>query len=241
MTQLTAGLDPVSTMMREPIQRFTDVVRDLNSGDDASLSLYGSIVTPVFDPKRHTAHSVLVIPAVDLSMLRKLSQHGLQFGKNSIAAPLIMTPEYIQASLDTFPLELIEIKQFHHTLFGKDHFNDLSFDNAHIRLQCERELKTTLIGLRQGLLAAAGREKFISALESNVGEGILRTLRGLLWLKDQQKKTAAAIVLGEIEKLLDKKLTGLQNALDVNGHRGWDEFDALYKDVEALQEFADAM
>ena len=98
-----------------------------------------------------------------------------------------------------------------------------------------------MIGLRQGLLAAAGREKFISALESNVGEGILRTLRGLLWLKDQQKTTAATIVLGEIEKLLGKKLTGLQNALDVNGHRGGDEFDALYKDVETLQRYADAM
>lgn len=240
MTQCSTELK-LSSTMRGPIERFRNVVRELNPGEDAALSLYGAIVTPVFDPKRHIARSVLVIPSVDLAMLRKLSEHGLQFGKNSIAAPLIMTPEYIQASLDTFPLELIEIKQYHQILFGKDHFDGLSFDNAHIRLQCERELKTTLIGLRQGLLAAAGREKFISALESSIGEGILRTLRGLLWLKDHQETTAATEVLSEIEKLLDKKLTGLRNALDAGSQHGWNEFENLYHDVETLQRYADAM
>jgi hypothetical protein len=35
-------------------------------------------------------------------MLRCLAEHGLKLGKARIAAPLVMTPEYIQRSLDTF-------------------------------------------------------------------------------------------------------------------------------------------
>ena len=147
----------------------------------------------------------------------------------------------VEASLDTFPLELIEIQQFHLTLSGEDHFKDLEFDNKHVRWQCERELKTIQIGLRQGLLAAAGREKFIGALESDVGEGLMRTLRGLLWLKDQREAAPAGDVVAQAEKLIDRKLTGLRNAMDPNAHHGWNEFEVLYHDVEALQEFADAM
>lgn len=237
----TDRLSAIVQTMREPIQRFIDVVQNLSTPQDSALSLYGAITTPSFNPKRHVARSVLVLPKVDLSMLRKLSQHGVQFGKVSISAPLIMTSPYIKASLDTFPLELIEIQQFHVTVFGDDQFKELSFDHAHVRLQCERELKIVQIGLRQGLLAAAGREKFISALESDTAEGLLRTLRGILWLKDQKEAASAENVVTQIEKLMDRKLTGLRNAMDANAHHGWDEFELLYYDVEAMQEFADGM
>ena len=76
-----------------------------------------------------------------------------------------MTPDYIRSSVDTFPLELIEIQQMHLTLFSEVSFDELTFQDGHVRLQCERELKALLIGLRQVLLASAGEEKFIGVLE----------------------------------------------------------------------------
>ena len=68
-------------------------------------------------------------------------------GKAKIAAPLIMTQDYIQNSLDSFPLEFLEIQQHHLCLFGQDSFAELSFYQPHLRLQCERELKSMLIGM----------------------------------------------------------------------------------------------
>ena len=171
-------------------------------------------------------------------MAGRIALQGVKFGKAGITAPLIMTPDYIKTSLDTFPLELIEIGQHHLTIFGDDYFNDLNFEDKHVRLQCERELKTILIGLRQGLLAAAGREKFIGALEVDIGEALLRTLRGMLWLKGDRAAKPSAEVLAEVEKIADRKLSGVRAALDASGHHGWDEFDKLYQDVEALGEIA---
>lgn len=233
-------MDRIVESMREPLRRYVDLVRELAGAKGKALTLFGAVVAGIFDPKRHTVRNVLVVDQVDLAMLRRLSEHGTRLGKSHIAAPLIMTPPYIKASLDTFALELIEIQQQHLTLFGEDHFADLAFQDGHIRLQCERELKTILIGLRQGLLAAAGREKFIKALDAQVAETLLRTLRGLLWLKGQRIAKPAKEVVGKVEEIVERKLSGLRTALEPTAQHGWDEFERLYQDVEALGEAVNA-
>lgn len=240
MGEESSGWNRVAASMRQPLQRYAELVKELAGSNAKALTLFGAVVAGSFDPSRHTARSVLVVDRVDLSMLRRLAERGVKFGKARIAAPLVMTSSYIKGSLDTFPLELIEIKQQHATVFGNDDFTDLSFEDAHVRLQCERELKTILIGLRQGLLAAAGREKFLGALEMDVAEGLMRTLRGLLWLKGRKEAKPAAEVVTDVEKTVDRKLAGVRTALDPAAHHGWDEFETLYRDVEALGDIANA-
>ena len=239
MTEEWAGIERIKPAMQEPLREYARLVKELAGVSAKALTLFGPIAAGSFDADRHTARSVLVVEHVDFSVLRRLAEHGVKLGKVKISAPLIMTPGYIKTSLDTFPLEFIEIKQQHVTVFGTDYFEDLSFEDAHIRLQCERELKTVLIGLRQGLLAAAGREKFIGALEMDVGEGLMRTLRGLLWLKGQKEGKPAPEVLAEVEKIADRKLQGVRRALDPASRHGWGEFESLYRDVESLGEIAD--
>ncbi len=228
----------VAQPMHKPLREYAELIRELAAASAKGLTLFGAIVAGSFDASRQTARSVLVLDSVDLSILRRLAEHGGKLGKASIAAPLIMTPEYVKTSLDTFPLEFLEIKQQHVTIFGDDYFEELSLTDAHVRLQCERELKAVLIGLRQGLLAAAGREKFIGAMEMDAGEGLMRTLRGMLWLKGQKESKRAADVIVEVEKIADRKLPGISIALDPTARHGWAEFENLYHDVEALGEIA---
>lgn len=240
MTDAPQSLDRVVPLMREPLRDYVRLVRELGGSNALALTLFGAAATDSFDPSRQTARSVLIVESVDLSTLKRLAEHGAKLGKAHIAAPLVMTAEYIAESLDTFPLELIEIMQKHITLFGDDRFTDLKFEDTHVRHQCERELKVILIGLRQGLLAAAGREKFIGALEVDVAEGLLRTLRGLLWLKGTKEAKPAAEVVTDVEKITDRKLGGVRLAMDPSAHHGWSEFESLYRDVEALGKLADA-
>jgi len=240
MTGESAVWESIIEPMRRPLREYAELIEQLAGANAKALTFFGAIVTNAFDTQRHTARSVLVVERVDLSVLRRLAEHGTRLGKASIAAPLIMTPEYIKTSLDTFPLEFIEIKQRHLTVSGDDYFDGLTFEDAHVRLQCERELKSVLIALRQGLLAAAGREKFINALEVDVGERLMRTLRGLLWLKGQTEAKPAPNVLAEVEKIADRKLPGIRAAIHPAAHRGSEEFESLYRDVEALGEIANA-
>jgi len=205
-----------------------------------SLTLFGRVLDASFDVERHPIRSVLIVDKVDLHQLRRVGEDGVRLGRLGFCAPLVMTPAYIDASRDTFPLELVDIQLRHVTILGDDSFTGLAFEDTHIRLQCERELKTVLIGLRQGLLASAGDERRLGGVATEVGEGLVRTLRGLLWLRGTREYLTVSSLLDGVERSFERGLAGIRKALDPNEHHGWDAFQDLYRDVEALGAIVDA-
>ena len=233
------NMDHVVDHMQEPLTKYLDRVQTLAGANCLAIIGFGTIATSGFDPAKHIARSVIVLDKIDLAMLRELAKDGAKLGKARIAAPLIMTPVYINGSLDAFPLELLEIHQCHVCFVGTDYFTDLAFDERHLRLQCERELKTILIGMRQGLLAAAGREKLFGAMEGDVAERLLRTLRGLLWLHGQDEYVSSMDVVSRIEQETDRSLAGIRQALQDHRRHDWDDFTRLYDDVDGLKTLAD--
>lgn len=234
-----ARVESLPEALRAPIQKYTDLLAETIGERLQTLTVFGAAAVGAFDPRHHVVRNVITLSEVDLVALRQLSLHGATLGQHAIAAPLIMTPTYIHASLDVFPLELLEIQQAHVTLIGDDPFAELSFAEDDVRLQCERELKSLLIGLRQGLLASVGEEKFLAGLRLNAAETLARTLRGLLWLKGKREPLPAKAVLQEVESMTERSLPGIKIAFSLEAEHGWAEFTALYHDVAALGEVAD--
>jgi len=234
-----ASLESAAPTMRAALADYASLIGELAGDALAGLTLYGPVLGESFDPERMTATSVMVVSRIDLGLLRRLAEYGPKLGGSHISAPLVMTPGYIQGSLDSFPLELLEIHQGHVTLIGKDHFDALSFDAEHLRVQCEREFKRIGMRLRQGLLAAGSREDFLGALEVDIGQHLLRTLRGLIWLKGTRDTLSIDRVLAESERLVGDKLPGIGSAIRAHGEHDWTEFQSLYADVEKLAAMAD--
>ncbi len=234
------NLEGAPESMRAPLRRYAETLGQLAGDRARSLTLYGAIAVGTFRPRSHTARSVFVVDTVDLDMLRQLARQGPRLGKARIAAPLIMTPEYIKASLDTFPLEFLEIARHRICVFGDDYFRELPLQAADVRHQCEREFKTIQIGMRQALLAAAGRDRTLGTVEGDVGERLLRSLGGLLWLRGDAPPGAALDMVAAVEEGLRRSLPGVRSAVDDRSHHGWEEFKALYADVDALRNHLDA-
>ena len=230
----TKVLESLDEPIRERVRRYAHFVRQEAGENAVSLTLYGPIAAGAFVPARHTVRNILILEKMDLSLLDRLARVGPHFGRWRISAPLIMTHGSIQASLDTFPLEFLEIRQYHLVVFGIDCFEAVAFHEEHMRLQCERELKTVLIGLRQGLLAAAGKEKLLGEIEVDIAESLVRSLRGLLWLRGHKHAKPTLQVIDEIERMTGRPLPGLRAGLDAWGRRGRGIFEALYEDAESL-------
>ena len=81
----------------------------------------------------------------------------------------------------------------------------------------------------------------LDELVMDVGQHLLRTLRGLLWLKDQKEPLARDRVLAETERLTGGALPGVRGAIESSGAQGWEQFQALYADVEKLAAVADEL
>jgi hypothetical protein len=126
-----------------------------------SIHMTGSALTEDFDSKRSDINSVFVLKKMDFKFLELLAPLGKKYGKKRVSAPLIMTPEYISNSLDVFPIEFLNMKLIHRTVFGEDLFEGIEISRTDLRHQCERELKVRLIGLRQGYISSSGDSKIL--------------------------------------------------------------------------------
>lgn len=240
-SQSQIELDRLPEAVRDNVEQFAELLRGLGGANVQSLTVFGEVAVEAFDPQRHAVCNVLVLGSVDLKLLAKIADRGVHFGKQRIAAPLVMTPDYIKASLDTFPLELLEIRQHHVTVLGDDPFAALEFADAHVRHQCEREFKRILIALRQGLLGAAGREHVLEAMEMEVGEALVRTLRGVLWINNEREPLSADEIVSCAERVTGGALDGVRATMDPAAEHGWAAFERLYRDVERLAETVDAL
>jgi hypothetical protein len=147
-----------------------------------SIHITGTAVTDDFNEKLSDVNSVVVLKEMDLGFLKLLAPLGKRHGKHKVAAPLIMTPDYIKSSLDVFPIEFLNFKHIHITVFGEDIFRELVIDRMDLRRQCERDLKTKLIWLRQRYISSQGDKKLLSEGFINSITGYIPLFRGIIAL-----------------------------------------------------------
>jgi hypothetical protein len=165
--------------------KITPMLEDLlgeHAANIHSFHLVGSAVIPDYNEKLSDINSVLVLKTMDLRVLVFLAPLGKKYGKKRIAAPLVMTPEYIKTSLDAFPVEFLDFKLIHKTVYGHDLLQDLRITMPNLRLQCEREIKTKLIGLRQGYVSSLGKKEEIAAVLVRSFTGSMALFRAIITL-----------------------------------------------------------
>jgi predicted nucleotidyltransferase len=152
-------LENLATFVSQQIRPFIDEIMNKYHENIHSIHIVGSAVTEDFNEKTSDINSVFVLKKMDLKFIELLAPLGKRYKKKGIAAPLIMTPEYINNSLDVFPIEFLDFRHIHKTVYGEDILNDIDIKMDDLRHQCEREVKSKLIGLRQGYISSQGDRK----------------------------------------------------------------------------------
>ena len=160
-----------------------------------SIHIVGSAVISDYNEHLSDVNSVVVLHNMDLKFLAFLAPLGRKYGKKRIAAPLVMTPDYIKASLDAFPVEFLDFKLIHRTVYGDDVFANLEIDRPHLRLQCEREIKTKLIGLRQGYISSLGKKEHLTTMLVRSFTGSMALFRAILTLLGKEPPVARIDVI----------------------------------------------
>ncbi len=159
--------DKIASMVEEITQEYPQNVH--------SMHIVGSAVMPDYDEKLSDINSVVILQNMDLKFIAFLAPLGKKYAKKRIAAPLLMTTEYIQKSIDAFPVEFLDFKLMHKTIYGEDVFSNIKIEKQSLRLQCERDIKTKLFGLRQGYLSSFGQKEHLAG-------GLVRSITGTMAL-----------------------------------------------------------
>ena len=181
------SLDALPQALRAPLSTLLDDLVASYSANLRAVCLYGSGATEEFVHRRSTPRILVVLDVVDAAAVRQAALHWPRWRSLGVVAPLFLTLEQIRSSLDVFPLEFLEMQARHLTLLGEDPLADLTFGPAAVRQQCERELRGSLITIREGFIETGHDAKALESLLLRAFSGIQRILLGLLWLR---KKTA---------------------------------------------------
>ena len=185
----------------EKFKPFQDEILSSYQDKIHSITITGSALTDDFDPKKSDINSVFVLTKMDLKFLELLAPLGKKYGKKSVAAPLIMTSEYITNSLDVFPLEFLNIKLLHKTIYGEDLFQGLEINRSDLRLQCERELKVRMIGLRQGYISSSGDSKVLTNMFIDSFSGYIPLFKGIILLLGEEPPVTSHDAIAVLEEV----------------------------------------
>ncbi len=177
-------VDALRDEIREPVKTFAEKLTAALGDNLQSITIIGSSLTKDFSPGQSDINTVLVLGRQTLDSLKSIAGMAKSMSKKKLAVPLLMTPDYIERSRDVFGIEFLDFQLTHQTILGSDPFTSLTFAKADVRLQCERELKATLIRLRQGYIASAGNRKLVRDMLISAVSGLVPLLRAMLWLKD---------------------------------------------------------
>lgn len=173
-------------MAKKPEEIFSEITGDFNNvfGDDLiSIILYGSGAGDDYIPGKSDLNFLVVLSEEGINNLEWAIDVVSMWRKKKVATPLFMTKSYINSSLDSYPIEFLNMKRNYVTVFGEDVLKELSFEPGLLRLQCERELKGKILHLREGLLETEGKEKRIRELIKISLTAFISIFKALLYLK----------------------------------------------------------
>lgn len=194
-----------------PSEIFKEITADYNNifGDNlTAIILYGSAALGEYQYKKSDINFLIVLTDNGILNIKKCVPLISKWQKRKVTTPLFLTKDYIQSSLDSFPIEFLGIKLNHQIVYGEDIFEQVEIKNEHLRLQCEREMKGKLLHLREGFLNTANHPRQLKLLISKSIATFATIFMALLTLKNEAIPGSRKEILNKTAELfeLDKTI-----------------------------------
>ena len=166
--------------------QFTGEIRGIFGDDMISVILFGSAVTNDFIPGRSDLNFLVGLTSNGLKKIKVVQKYLRRWQRKNISLPLFLTKEYINASLDSFPIEFLNMQTAYRVISGEDLLKELEISMEDLRLQCERELKGNLLKLRQGFIETASKKRDLKLIISRSMVAFISIFKALLYLREKE-------------------------------------------------------
>jgi hypothetical protein len=168
---------------RDIFPQITDTYKNIFGDSLISIILYGSASSSDYLPGKSDINFLIILSDDAIDNLESALNEVSRWRRRKVATPLFMTKAYITSSLDSYPIEFLNIKRNYLLVYGEDVLAEMTFDPHDLRLQCEREIKGKLLLLREGFLETDGKKKKIRELIGSSITAFISIFSGLLHLK----------------------------------------------------------
>jgi predicted nucleotidyltransferase len=133
---------------------FTDGLKEALGDRLTMVALFGSAAVGDTAERFSDVNIMVVCAQLGVEELDAIARLSKDWSKTGNPPPLMFAHERLMNSSHVFPIELLDIKENHRVLYGRDVLMDLPISQEHLRFQLEHELKGKLIQLREGYMLA---------------------------------------------------------------------------------------
>ncbi len=161
--------------------------------------LTGSVLMDGFDARKSRINVLVVSRTLTGAILHAIAR-ALPPGSKSGPHfdPLFLTRSNVEKSLDSFPIEWLDIQERHLLLEGDDVVAGLKVTQNYLRLQCEHELRGKFIQLRQAYLQHHNRPAELERTLATAASGFAALFRTLLRLRGETVPATSAQVVERV-------------------------------------------
>lgn len=196
----------------ELARKWLTPVRAALGPDFVAAYLTGSVLTQGFVAKHSHINLLIVVRSLDGPQLDAVAKSLPAQRKHPFIDPLFLSRGQIEGSLDSFPIEWVEIQERHLRLEGDDVFTTLQVPRTYLRLQCEHELRGKHIQLRQNYLLHRTDGPALARMLRASASGFATLFRTLLRLRGEPVPAEPARIIQRVAELYQLDAQGLLSA-----------------------------
>ena len=184
--------------IKKNIEAFVESLKGIYRDELISVILYGSAASGELTGSHSNVNLLVVLQKTDLPSLER-SRNLINKRSGRGIEPLFLSREYVSSSSDVFPIEFLDMKENHVCLYGEDVLKGIKIDLKNLRFQCEQELKSKLLLVKQQYLRVNLKDKRALAqlLFRNL-TSVAHILRNLVRLKGKTPSYAKEDLFREV-------------------------------------------
>jgi hypothetical protein len=235
----------------QPQEVFVPLIQDylkVFGSELVSLIVYGSAASGSYVKGKSDIYLLLVLTEAGINKLDAAFDSVKLWKKRRVATPLVMTKAFIETSLDSYPIEFLNMKNSHILVYGEDVLANLAFQPADLRLQIEREVKGKIILLRQGYLETAGSARELRLLIRNSFTAFISIFNALLYLKQEKAPQTRRETIKEVSNLFSLDAAIFELCSDIRegkdrlaGSEITATFNKYLREVEKISSIVDGL
>jgi len=142
-------------------------------------------------PGASPAPALALVGSITADDLDRCAARASAWRRDGCATPLLLTRDEFAGSLDAFPIEYGEILDTHRVLFGVTPFAGMTIKTEDLRRECETQVKSHLLHLRENYIECGGRQSHVAALVAEGAPSFAVILRRLARLDGYPAQTHA--------------------------------------------------
>jgi hypothetical protein len=193
-----------------------------------SVTIYGSAARGDYIEGVSDVNVLVITKDPGAPTLRAAGAVVRQWRDRLPLSPAFASADFVETSSDVFPIEFLEMRDWHLTVDGPDPFEGLQVDSANLRRQVEAEMKGKLLRLRSAYARAAGRPVAVLELMRDSMVTFRALFGGALRLKGLPLPARRDDVFRQVAEAYGVSCDSLDGLLPPQGAPQPDDADALF-------------